>query len=179
MRSSHLAGLGLAAFALALSACTTQTTVEQPVPTTASADTAVDTVAVSTTTTTTVVTTDSAPAGYQAMPGGARTATLITMNNSGYGGSVVLTPMGEETTVAVTLTSPAGMNPDEDHDVKIYSGTCDNPVNEIAVLDDVQGNGEASNSTVDLPIGAVAGGTHVLLVLEDDGERSVACAELR
>lgn len=157
-------------------ATTTSTTVTTP-STSATATTTVP--ATSTTATTTMPAASanvSAGAGMSA--NGAQTLVFTPVNNSGFSGNVVLTDMGDHTRVAVTLNSPANTNASADHNVAIHTGTCAAPGAKVQGLDDVEGNGKASNSDVNMRLGQLADGQHVIVANENPGDRAVVCVAI-
>ena len=120
-------------------------------------------------------------AGYQASGAGAMThsVALEAQNGSGFTGNAVFTDLGGgKTRIAFTLNAPANTDANEDHDVRIHSGTCAAPGAEVKNLDDVQGNGQASDSEVDIGMTALMNGNHIIIADENDGDRIVACAAI-
>ena len=107
-----------------------------------------------------------------------RTVQLESANNSGFTGTATFTPMGDKTTVAVTLVAPAESSTDADHDVSIHAGSCAAPGPEIKGLEEVEGNGKASTSDVDLAPGVLLNGQNVIVVKESGGDRAVACGRI-
>jgi hypothetical protein len=162
------------------SGTTTSTTVATP---STSATTSVTTTTPSTTATpatsatVSTTTTPAAPASGMSM-NGAQTLTLSALNNSGFTGTAVLTDMGDHTGVAVTLNSPANTNATADHNVAIRSGTCAAPGDKVEGLHDVEGNGQASNSEVNMRLSQLADGQHVIVVNENPGDRAIACVAI-
>ena len=126
---------------------------------------------------------DSSVAGYQASGAGAagmtHTVALDAQNSSGFTGNAVFTDLGGgKTRVAFTLNAPANTDANTDHDVRIHAGTCAAPGAEVKNLDDVQGNGQASDSEVDLSMTTLMDGNHIIVAEENDGDRIVACAAI-
>ena len=109
---------------------------------------------------------------------GAQTLVFTPVNNSGFSGNVVLTDMGDHTRVAITLNSPANTNASADHNVAIHTGTCAAPGAKVQGLDDVEGNGKASNSDVNMRLGQLTDGQHVIVANENPGDRAVACVAI-
>lgn len=199
MDKKKLSGLAALTIAFGLGACS-HTTVETPTPatstgatvtttTTASADSAAkrDSAAgyqaSGTTTTSTTVTTPSATvttpsATVTATGNGAQTLALTSVNNSGFTGNVTLTDMGDHTRVAVTLNSPANTNASADHNAAIQTGTCAAPGAKVKGLSDVEGNGNASNSDVDMRLSALTDGQHIIVINENPGDRAIACVAI-
>jgi hypothetical protein len=206
MDKKKLSGLAALTIAFGLGACS-HTTVETPTPatstgatvtttTTASADTtakrdsaagyqASGTTTTSTTVTTpsTTVTTPSATvttpsATVTATGNGAQTLALTSVNNSGFTGNVTLTDMGDHTRIAVTLNSPANTNASADHNAAIQTGTCAAPGAKVKGLSDVEGNGNASNSDVDMRLSALTDGQHIIVINENPGDRAIACVAI-
>lgn len=199
MDKKKLSGLAALTIAFGLGACS-HTTVETPTPatstgatvtttTTASADStakrdsAAGYQASGTTTTSTTVTTPSATvttpsATVTATGNGAQTLALTSVNNSGFTGNVTLTDMGDHTRVAVTLNSPANTNASADHNAAIQTGTCAAPGAKVKGLSDVEGNGNASNSDVDMRLSALADGQHIIVINENPGDRAIACVAI-
>lgn len=103
---------------------------------------------------------------------------LEAQNGSGFTGNVVLTDLGDKTSVALTLNSPANTNSSMDHNAAIRSGTCATPGAKLAGLHDVEGNGTASSTEIEYRIGQVADGQHVIVVNENPGDRAVACVAI-
>ncbi len=158
-------------------ATTTSTTVTTP----STSATATSTVP-STSSTTATTTMPAASANVSASTGmsanGAQTLVFTPVNNSGFSGNVVLTDMGDHTRVAVTLNSPANTNASADHNVAIHTGTCAAPGAKVQGLDDVEGNGKASNSDVNMRLGQLTDGQHVIVANENPGDRAVACVAI-
>lgn len=206
MDKKKLSGLAALTLAFGLGACS-HTTVETPTPspstgatvtttTTASADTtakSADTTAKrdsaagyqasGTTTTSTTVTTPSATvttpsATVTATANGAQTLVFTPVNNSGFAGNVTLTDMGDHTRVAVTLNSPANTNASADHNAAIHTGTCAAPGAKIKGLSDVEGNGTASNTEVDMRLAELTDGQHIIVVNENPGDRAIVCVAI-
>ena len=126
---------------------------------------------------------DTSVAGYQASGAGAagmtHTVALDAQNASGFTGNAVFTDLGGgKTRIAFTLNAPANTDVNTDHDVRIHSGTCAAPGGEVKNLDDVQGNGQASDSEVDLSMTTLMDGNHIIVAEENDGDRIVACAAI-
>ena len=126
---------------------------------------------------------DSSVAGYQASGAGAagmtHTVALDAQNSSGFTGNAVFTDLGGgKTRIAFTLNAPANTDANTDHDVRLHSGTCAAPGGEVKNLDDVQGNGQASDSEVDLSMTALMDGNHIIVAEENAGDRIVACAAI-
>jgi hypothetical protein len=124
---------------------------------------------------------DTTVAGYQASgaAGMTHTVALDAQNASGFTGNAVFTDLGGgKTRIAFTLNAPANTDADAQHDVRIHSGTCAAPGGEVKNLDDVQGNGQASDSEVDLSMTALMDGNHIIIADENDGDRIVACAAI-
>jgi hypothetical protein len=194
MRSPMTAGL--AALALTGLAACGPTVVEQPAPaagagatTSATVDTqatsANTTVRTDTTTVVTTTTTTTSGSAGGAVSGaaavsmtGPNTLALVPVNNSGFTGSATLTNTGERTRVSLVLNSPANSSVDADHDVRLHTGTCMAPGMEVAELNDVRGDGRASDSELNFTMSQLLNGNHILMVEEDDGERAVACVAL-
>lgn len=199
MDKKKLSGLAALTIAFGLGACS-HTTVETPTPatstgatvtttTTASADStakrdsAAGYQASGTTTTSTTVTTPSTTvttpsATVTATGNGAQTLAFTSVNNSGFTGNVTLTDMGDHTRVAVTLNSPANTNASADHNAAIQTGTCAAPGAKVKGLSDVEGNGNASNSDVDMRLSALTDGQHIIVVNENPGDRAIACVAI-
>lgn len=200
MDTKKLSGLAALTIAFGLGACS-HTTVETPTPsastgatvttsTTASTDTttkrdsAAGYQASGTTTTSTTVTTPSTTtvttpsATVTATANGAQTLALTSLNNSGFTGNVTLTDMGDHTRVAVTLNSPANTNASADHNVAIHTGTCASPGAKVKGLSDVEGNGNASNSDVEMRMSELTDGQHIVVINENPGDRAVACVAI-
>ena len=191
MDKKKLSGLAALTLAFGLGACS-HTTVETPAPsastgatvtttTTASADSTAkrDSAAgyqASGTTTSTTVTTPSTT--VTATANGAQTLVFTPVNNSGFTGNVTLTDMGDHTRVAVTLNSPANTNSSADHNVAIHTGTCAAPGAKIKGLSDVEGNGTASNTEVDMRLAELTDGQHIVVVNENPGDRAIVCVAI-
>ncbi len=161
------------------SGTTTSTTVATPsTSATVATPSTSATASVSTTTpsTSTTVSTSGNMSGMSM--NGAQTLALSGLNNSGFTGNVVLTDMGDHTGVAVTLNSPANTNASADHNVAIRSGTCAAPGDKVEGLHDVEGNGQASNSQVNMRLSQLADGQHVVVVNENPGDRAIACVAI-
>lgn len=119
--------------------------------------------------------------GYQA--GGTEkmthTVALEAQNGSGFTGNAVITDVGGgHVRVAVTLNAPANTDASAQHDIRIHTGTCAAPGPEVKNLDDVAGNGESSDSHVDLSMTSLMDGNHIIVADENDGDRIVACAAI-
>ena len=201
MDTKKLSGLAALTIAFGLGACS-HTTVETPTPatstgatvtttTTASTDTttkrdsAAGYQASGTTTTSTSVTTPSTTTTVTtpsttvtATANGAQTLAFTSLNNSGFTGNVTLTDMGDHTRIAVTLNSPANTNASADHNVAIHTGTCASPGAKVKGLSDVEGNGNASNSDVEMRMSELTDGQHIIVVNENPGDRAVACVAI-
>ena len=206
MDKKKLSGLAALTLAFGLGACS-HTTVETPTPsastgatvtttTTASADTtakrdsAAGYQASGTTTTSTTVTTPSTTvttpsttvttptATVTATANGAQTLVFTPVNNSGFTGNVTLTDMGDHTRVAVTLNSPANTNASADHNAAIHTGTCAAPGAKIKGLSDVEGNGTASNTDLDMRLAELTDGQHIVVVNENPGDRAIVCVAI-
>lgn len=126
---------------------------------------------------------DTTVAGYQASGAGAagmtHTVALEAQNGSGFTGNAVFTDLGGgKTRVAFTLNAPANTDANQDHDVRIHSGTCAAPGGEVKNLDDAQGNGQAMDSEVDVSMTTLMNGNHIIVAEESDGDRIVACAAI-
>ena len=183
MRTLKLSGLLALPMAFGLAACSS-TTVEAPAPapaagagastttTTVTSDTVTvrtDTVAVSSTTTVAA-----APAG-SAQP---RVLQLEAANNSGFTGNATLTDLGNKVRVALTLTAPANTDKDADHNAHIRMGTCAAPGAIMHELNDVEGNGQASNTELDVLASSLMNGQHIITANENPGDRVVACVAI-
>ena len=206
MDKKKLSGLAALTLAFGLGACS-HTTVETPAPsastgatvtttTTASADTtakrdsAAGYQASGTTTTSTTVTTPSTTvttpsttvttpsATVTATANGAQTLVFTPVNNSGFTGNVTLTDMGDHTRIAVTLNSPANTNASADHNAAIHTGTCAAPGAKIKGLSDVEGNGTASNTELDMRLAELTDGQHIVVVNENPGDRAIVCVAI-
>jgi hypothetical protein len=191
MDTKKLSGLAALTIAFGLGACS-HTTVETPTPATSTGATVTTTTTASTdttakrdsaagyqasgTTTTTTVTTPAAT--VTATANGAQTLAFTSVNNSGFTGNVTLTDMGDHTRVAVTLNSPANTNASADHNVAIHTGTCASPGAKVKGLSDVEGNGNASNSDVEMRMSELTDGQHIIVVNENPGDRAVACVAI-
>lgn len=119
--------------------------------------------------------------GYQAGGTGKMTHTvaLEAQNGSGFTGNAVFTDVGGgHVRVAVTLNAPANTDAAAQHDIRIHTGTCAAPGPEVKNLDDVAGNGESSDSHVDLSMTSLMDGNHIIVADENDGDRIVACAAI-
>lgn len=199
MDKKKLSGLAALTIAFGLGACS-HTTVETPTPsastgatvtttTTASADTTAkrDSAAAyqaSGTTTSTTVTTPSTTtvttpaATVTASANGAQTLAFTALNNSGFTGNATLTDMGDHTRIALTLNSPANTNASADHNAAVHTGTCTAPGAKVKGLSDVEGNGNASNSDVDMRLAELTDGQHIIVVNENPGDRAIACVAI-
>jgi hypothetical protein len=182
MRTLKLSGLLALPLAFGLAACSS-TTYETPAPapsagagattstTTVTTDTVrTDTVSVTTTTTGTV--TAGAAAGQPRM------LTLESANNSGFTGNATITDLGNKVRVAVTLNAPANSDKDADHNAHIRMGTCAAPGAIMHELSDVEGNGQASNTELDMLASALMNGSHIITANENPGDRVVACVAI-
>lgn len=137
--------------------------------------------AASTTTDTAPAATPSATSGYGSMEtnaAGGHSIQIAGVNNSGFGGTAVLTDMGGKTNVVLTLNSPANTDAEADHNANIHTGTCAAPGVEVKELSDVEGNGKASTTEVDLAVGTLMDGNHIIAIKEIDGDRPVACVDI-
>ena len=156
---------------------TTSTTVTTPSTSTTVATPSTSTTVTTPTTSTTVATPSvSASAGMSA--NGSQALTFAPLNNSGFSGNVVLTDLGDKTRVAVTLNSPANTNASADHNVAIHTGTCASPGAKVQGLDDVEGNGKASNTEVNLRMSQLTDGQHIIVANENPGDRAVVCVAI-
>ncbi len=125
---------------------------------------------------------DTAVSGYQASGTGmAQTFPVAEVNGSGYNGSVALTDVGGgKTRVAFTLTAPDSVaNKEVDHDSHIHTGTCAAPGPVVNPLEDVRGNGTPSESEVNASLSSLVDGNHVVAAHADNGEATIACADLK
>jgi hypothetical protein len=181
----RLYGLVALPMAFGLAACS-RTTVESPEPAPEPAVAAApvaDTLVVRADTAAIVVTPprDTAVSGYQASgaAGMTQSLSLTEVNGSGFTGNAVLTDLGGgKTRVALTLNAPANTDKEADHDAHIHTGTCAAPGPVTHPLTDARGNGEASDSEVDLSITALQDGNHIIQAHEDNGDRAIACAAI-
>lgn len=188
----RLYGLAALPIALAVAACS-KTTVEaapQPAVGAAGRDTVAVVVAADTTkrADTVTVAVDTAKrdttAAYQASGAGAvsgmtHTLTLTSLGGSNFTGQVVLTDLGmSKTRVSVTLTAPANVDKDADHNQHIHSGTCAAPGPVVFGLDDVEGNGKPTNDEVSASMSALMDGNHIVNVHEQGGDRAIACVDI-
>ena len=206
MDKKKLSGLAALTIAFGLGACS-HTTVETPAPsastgatvtttTTASADstarrdsaagyqasgttTTSTTVTTPTTTVTTPTTTVTTPAAtVTASTNGAQTLAFTALNNSGFTGNATLTDMGDHTRIALTLNSPANTDASADHNAAIHTGTCAAPGAKVKGLSDVEGNGNASNSDVEMRLAELTDGQHIIVVNENPGDRAIVCVAI-
>ena len=125
---------------------------------------------------------DTAVSGYQASGAGmAQTFPVAEVNGSGYNGSVSLTDLGGgKTRVSFTLTAPDSVtNKEVDHDSHIHTGTCAAPGPVVHPLEDVRGNGTPSESEVSMSATALMVGNHLAAAHADNGEATIACADLK
>ncbi len=125
---------------------------------------------------------DTSVSGYQASGAGAsQTLQVVAQNNSGYSGNVVLTDLGgNRTRIAFTLNAPDSVaNKEVDHDSHVHTGTCAAPGPVVHPLEDVRGNGQASESEVPMGVAALQDGNHIIEAHEDNGTRPIACAEIK
>ncbi len=102
------------------------------------------------------------------------TPTAVPMNaigGSGVTGQMEVMAHGEgQTMVSVTLNGPAGAS--STHSGHIHTGTCDSPGSVVVPLQDVtlqNGTGMAA-STVDVPVGTVMNGEHIVAYHESSGD---------
>lgn len=200
MDTKKLGGLAALTLAFGLGACS-HTTVETPAPsastgatvtttTTATADTtakrdsaagyqASGTTTTSTTVTTPTTTTVTTPAAtVTASTNGAQTLAFTALNNSGFTGNATLTDMGDHTRIALTLNSPANTDASADHNAAIHTGTCAAPGAKVKGLSDVEGNGNASNSDVEMRLAELTDGQHIIVVNENPGDRAIVCVAI-
>ncbi|MEO8227660.1 MAG: hypothetical protein ABI637_09515 [Gemmatimonadota bacterium] len=120
-----------------------------------------------------------AMSGSAAMASGsARTFALMPVNNSGFTGNVTFTDLGNKTRVAMTLNSPANTSSSADHNAMIHTGTCAAPGPKVADLHDVEGNGKAASSELDLMASQIMNGQHIVVAHENPGDRVVACVAI-
>ena len=118
-------------------------------------------------------------AGAPEAGGMTHTVPLTAVNNSGFTGNAVFTDLGGgKTRVAFTLNAPANVNTDDDHDVRIHTGTCEAPGPEVADLDDADANGMAFDSEVEFSMSTLMDGNHIIAADETNGDRLVACAAI-
>jgi len=125
---------------------------------------------------------DTSVSGYQASGAGAsQTFPVSEVNGSGYSGNVVLTDVGgNRTRVAFTLNAPDSVaNKEVDHDSHVHSGTCAAPGPVVHPLEDVRGNGQPSESEVAMGITSLQDGNHLVAAHADNGEQTIACAEIK
>ena len=110
-----------------------------------------------------------------------QTFPVSEVNGSGYNGSVVLTDVGGgKTKVSFTLTAPDSVsNKEVDHDSHIHTGTCAAPGPVVQPLEDVRGNGTPSESEVPIAMSALQDGNHLAAAHADEGEATIACADLK
>src|SRR5690606_9167184 len=107
------------------------------------------------------------------------TVALTSVNNSGFTGNAVFTDLGGgKTRVAFTLNAPANVSTDDDHDVRIHTGTCEAPGPEVKDLDDADANGMAFDSEVEISMSTLMDGNHIIAADETNGDRLVACAAI-
>lgn len=188
-----LRGLLALPLAIGMAACSTTQVETSPEPTVVTTP-SVDTVAVGVPaganaptpnrpadTVNVTVRTDTSVAGYQASGAAAMThsVALEGQNGSGFTGNAVFTDLGGgKTRVAFTLNAPANTDANTDHDVRILTGTCTAPGTEVSNLDDAQGNGQASDSEVEVGLTTLMNGSHIIVAEETDGDRIVACAAI-
>ena len=145
---------------------------------TTTTSTTVTTPSTTVTTPSTTVTTPAASATVTATANGAQTLVFTPVNNSGFTGNVTLTDMGDHTRVAVTLNSPANTNASADHNAAIHTGTCAAPGAKIKGLSDVEGNGTASNTDLDMRMAELTDGQHIVVVNENPGDRAIVCVAI-
>jgi hypothetical protein len=145
---------------------------------TTTTSTTVTTPSTTVTTPSTTVTTPAASATVTATANGAQTLVFTPVNNSGFTGNVTLTDMGDHTRVAVTLNSPANTNASADHNAAIHTGTCAAPGAKIKGLSDVEGNGTASNTDLDMRLAELTDGQHIVVVNENPGDRAIVCVAI-
>ena len=157
-------------------AATTSTSVTTP-STSVTATTTVPSTSTSATTTTTVPST-SATVATGMSANGAQTLVFTPVNNSGFTGNVVLTDMGDHTRVALTLNSPANTDASADHNAAIHTGTCAAPGAKVQGLDDVEGNGKASNTEVNMRLAQLTDGQHIIVANENPGDRAIVCVAI-
>ena len=125
---------------------------------------------------------DTAVAGYQASGAGmSQTFPVSEVNGSGYNGTVALTDLGGgKTKVSFTLTAPDSVsNKEVDHDSHIHTGTCAAPGPVVQPLEDVRGNGTPSESEVPIAMSALEDGNHLAAAHADNGDATIACADLK
>lgn len=145
---------------------------------TTTTSTTVTTPSTTVTTPSTTVTTPAASATVTATANGAQTLVFTPVNNSGFTGNVTLTDMGDHTRIAVTLNSPANTNASADHNAAIHTGTCAAPGAKIKGLSDVEGNGTASNTDLDMRLAELTDGQHIVVVNENPGDRAIVCVAI-
>lgn len=109
---------------------------------------------------------------------GAQSLQLTALNNSAFTGMVTLTDLGNKTRVAVTLNAPANSNATSDHNTSIRTGTCAAPGAKVVGLNDVEGNGKASNTEIEYRVSQLTDGRQVVVVNENPGDRAVACVAI-
>lgn len=119
-----------------------------------------------------------AMSGSAAMASGARTFALMPVNNSGFTGNVTFTDLGNKTRVAMTLNSPANTSSSADHNAMIHTGTCAAPGPKVVDLHDVEGNGKAASTELDLMASQIMNGQHIVVAHENPGDRIVACVAI-
>ncbi|MBA2627533.1 MAG: hypothetical protein H0U85_05935 [Gemmatimonadales bacterium] len=206
MRTPKLSGLTALAIVAGLGACS-KTTVETPAPATSTGATVSTTTTTTTDTTarrdtagysasgnananagtTTTSTTVTTPSGTMSTSGnaagsmgapGAHTYSLASANNSGFTGNVTLTDMGNKTRVAMTLNAPANTKASSDHNAAIHTGTCAAPGAKVVGLHDVEGNGKAASTELDIMMSTIMNGQHIVVAKENPGDRVVACVAI-
>lgn len=186
MRTLKISGLLALPLAFGLAACSS-TTVEAPAPSptagagaTSTTTTTVtsDTVTVRTDTVTVSGTTTTGNATSGAAASQPRTLSLEPANNSGFTGNATITDLGNKVRVAVTLTAPANSDKDADHNAHIRMGTCAAPGAIMHELADVEGNGQASNTELDILASSLMNGQHIITANENPGDRVVACVAI-
>jgi len=185
MRTLKLSGLLALPMAFGLAACSSTTVETAPTPapaagagaatstTTVTSDTVTvrtDTVAVSTTTTVAAT-----PSGAAGQP---RVLPLEAANNSGFTGNATITDLGNKVRIALTLTAPANTDKDADHNAHVRMGTCAAPGAIMHELNDVEGNGQASNTELDVLASSLMNGQHIITANENPGDRVVACVAI-
>jgi hypothetical protein len=162
---------------------TVTTTTSASADTTAKRDSAAGYQASGTTTTSTTVTTPTTTvttpaATVTASANGAQTLAFTALNNSGFTGNATLTDMGDHTRIALTLNSPANTDASADHNAAIHTGTCAAPGAKVKGLSDVEGNGNASNSDVEMRLAELTDGQHIIVVNENPGDRAIVCVAI-
>ena len=60
----------------------------------------------------------------------------------------------------------------------IHTGTCASPGAKVQGLDDVEGNGKASNTEVNLRMSQLTDGQHIIVANENPGDRAVVCVAI-